>query len=485
MLRPTRLARTLCGAATAALTLTLMPGPARAADGDLDPTFGNGGAAITDFATTDDYAYSVAVQPDGKIIAVGQSGIYPLFHAALVRYLPDGSLDATFGSGGKVTADLDAGGDQLIAVALQSDGKIVAAGALIHDNFQTAFLVARFLPGGSLDPTFGDHGKVITRLGDSSAAAHALVVQPDGKIVLAGVSGAGAYSELNDFALARYDADGSLDSTFGNGGRVITHFSGHDNTGSSATALALAPDGKLIVAGVYKNEGTPREFALARYRSDGSLDPTLGGHGTVVTSLGGADAAATSVALRGDGRIILAGYFESGHKNHDFALVRYHDDGNLDPSFGDRGRVISDLFGGSDDIASVVLLQRDGKLIVTGRSGLYPNFTFALARYQTNGVLDPSFGTGGKVQTSFGGFSAQSYGAALQRNGSIVLAGYTINASVDFVVARYRARMPSEVANEKNRELAAVEGGAGVLPPLLERLRSALRRFRGELAGRP
>ena len=192
------------------------PGRAGAAAGDLDPRFGHGGVAFTDFAQTEDYAYSVTVQADGKIVLSGQSGIYPDLHSALVRHNRNGSLDSTFGTGGKVTVTFNSVSDYLFKVALQSDGKIVAAGS----SGATAFLLARFNADGNLDQAFGTNGSVETTFGDQTAEARALVVQADGKIIVVGVSGAGSYSELNDFALARYNSDGSLDQTFGTGGKV-------------------------------------------------------------------------------------------------------------------------------------------------------------------------------------------------------------------------------------------------------------------------
>jgi uncharacterized delta-60 repeat protein len=191
----------------------------RAGDGDLDPTFGSAGKVITDFSARNDLAQAVAIQSDGKIVVVGQSGVDTVFHSALARYNADGSLDTTFGVGGKVLVSLDAAGDLLSAVAILPSGKIIAAGALNQNNANLAFLIARFNANGSLDTSFGNDGKTVTTFGDPSAQANALIVQSDGKIVLIGHTGFGPYSELNDFALARYDSDGSLDSSFGNGGK--------------------------------------------------------------------------------------------------------------------------------------------------------------------------------------------------------------------------------------------------------------------------
>jgi uncharacterized delta-60 repeat protein len=423
----------------ALIAFVLVPRVALAGEGALDRTFAGRGAVLTDFAGNDDYGYSVAVQADGKVLAVGQSGVYPLFHSALLRFESNGRLDLSFGIAGKVVQSLDPLGDQLTAVALQPDGRIVAAGAVIGSNAQKGFLVARFLSDGSLDPSFGSGGVTTTSFGDPTAAAAAIVLQPDGKIVLAGVSGAGPYSELNDFALARYDANGLLDPTFGGDGRVITHFPGVTNTGSRAASAVLQPDGMLLVAGVYKNEGTPREFASARYRSDGSLDPSFGIGGKVTLTPGFADALAQGAALRLDGRILLAGSFEKGHHDHEFALASLDAHGALDASFGNGGWVLSDLFAGSDDIAYGVALQLDGKAIAFGRTGQYPNFAVGLARYTTSGELDPTFGELGRTQTTFGGFSSQAFGGALQQDGKLVVGGYSSNASTNIVVARYLA----------------------------------------------
>jgi uncharacterized delta-60 repeat protein len=409
----------------------------KAAAGDLDPRFGNGGKALTDFSGNDDYAFAVAMQPDGKIVAAGQSGVYPLFHSALTRYNKNGRLDQTFGSGGKVVAALDAGGDGLDALAIQPDGKIVTAGSLIHDNFTVGFILARFNTSGTLDQSFGNNGSIVTTFGDSSAEGHAVVVQADGKIIEVGESGAGSYSALNDFALARFNADGSVDQSFGNGGKIKTHFPGVFNTGSRGLDAVLQPDGKLLVAGTYKNEGTYAEFALARYNTNGTLDTTFGSAGKVTTFIASADAIAFALALQADSKIVLAGY-TAGFRNGDFALARYNSDGTLDQSFATGGIVTTDLFGTTDDIAYGLLIQRDGKLIAAGRTGQYPSFDFGLVRYQSNGQLDPTFGSGGKVATDIGD-SEQGYGVALQRNGGIVLGGYSFanGGGADFTLTRY------------------------------------------------
>jgi uncharacterized delta-60 repeat protein len=414
----------------------LAPQLAQAAAGDLDLRFGNGGVVVTNFSQTEDYAFGIAVQPDGKIVVSGQSGIYPDLHSALARYNRNGRLDSTFGTGGKVVVTFDSISDYLFAIALQSDGKIVGAGS----THGAAFLLARFNADGSLDQTFGNNGSVVTTFGDPTAAGRAIVIQADGKIIVVGVSGAGPYSELNDFTLARYDSNGSLDQSFGSGGKVKTHFPGVDNTGSSATSAALQPDGKLVVGGYYKkNDRTPHEFAVARYNSNGTLDSTFGQAGNVMTRIGLGDAFSFGIALQSNGRIVLAGYSYTT-ADHAFTLAGYTSNGSLDSSFGNGGLVATDFAGVTDDIAYAMTMQSDGKLVVAGRTGEYPAFDFGLARYNSDGQLDQTFGTGGKVATDFSS-SDQAYAVALQPNGKIVLAGISFNgANFDFTVARYLGR---------------------------------------------
>jgi uncharacterized delta-60 repeat protein len=408
----------------------------RAADGQLDPAFANGGKAATGISGNDDYGHAVGVQSDGKIVVVGQSGIYPLFHSTLARFKSNGNLDPTFGGSGIVVVPLHNNGDGLSAVTFQPDGKILTAGSVIRNNFTVGLTVARFNANGTLDQAFGNGGAVVFNFGDQAAEGNAIVLQPDGKIIVAGMSGAGAYSELNDFALARFTSSGILDPSFGSGGKLKTHFAGQFNTGSRAASAVLQRDGKLVVAGAYKNEGTPHEFALARYKPNGGLDVTFGNGGKVTTNFG-ADAFGSSVVLQPNGNIVVTGYFDAGRRNHDFVLARYDKHGTLDATFGNNGKVITDLFGASDDISNALLLQADGKLVAAGRTGQYPNFKFGLARYNSNGSFDQSFGNGGRMLTDFGGFSSQAYSAAMQADGKILLAGYTINSTIDFALARY------------------------------------------------
>jgi uncharacterized delta-60 repeat protein len=390
------------------------PAVALAAPGDLDPSFGTGGTVITSFGGTD-VASAVVIQPDGKLVVAGRTNIAGNTVFALARYNPNGSLDPAFGTGGLVTTEFGST-DQAFAVALQGDGKIVTAGRRGSD-----VIVARYNANGSVDSSFGSTtGRVITNFGATEQAL-ALVLQPDGRIVVAGRTNKPAPNGNFDFALARYEAAGTLDLTFGTGGLVTTDFGGSVDR---AFAMALQPDGKLVVVG-----DSDANFALARYHSNGSLDPSFGTDGKVITSFGGTDQA-SAVILQPDGKIVVAGQTDTGIST-DFALARYMPDGSLDGGFGSGGRITTNFTGNSDDVGAAVVLQSDGKIVVGGTS----EENFALARYTPDGGLDTSFGIEGKVTTNLGGEDLL-HALALQPDGAIVAVGESADR---FALARYQA----------------------------------------------
>jgi uncharacterized delta-60 repeat protein len=395
--------------------------PIIAAPGDLDVAFGSGGIIRTAIGNSNDYANSVAIQPDGKIVVVGNAYNGANYDFGLVRYMPDGSLDSAFGTGGKVTTAVDSGEDKGNSVAIQSDGKIIVAGSS-HNGTKKSFALVRYFSNGMVDTGFGTNGKAITDIGSSSAIAYSVALQPDGKIIAAGESSTSGHY---NFALARYMPDGSLDSGFGTNGSVTTSFGSSTSTGWS---LALQPDGKIVVAGEYSNA-----VALARYLPAGLLDPEFGTGGKVTTSIGGMYDSANSVAIQPDGKIVVAGNAYNG-SNYDFGLVRYLSNGSLDTAFGTSGKVTTAV-GGESDTGNSVAVYPDGKIVVAGSSS---NNLLALALYLPDGSLDPEFGTGGKVLTALG-ISGDGRSTALQTNGKIVVAGWAYTGSnSDFVVARYQ-----------------------------------------------
>ena len=397
------------------------------APGDLDPTFGSGGKVITAVGSGNDRGNSVAVQSDGKIVVAGYSSNGSNYDFALVRYTATGALDVSFGSGGKVSTPIGSSTDEGNSMALQSDGRIVVAGSTFNGSY-TDFALARCTTSGALDASFGSGGKVITAISTGDDSVRSVAVQSDGKIVVAGSSvTATGYS---DFALARYTTTGALDTSFSFDGKVTTPIGSGDDQGKS---VALQSDGKIVVAG-YAVGGTSYDFALARYTAAGALDASFGNGGKVTTDFGSnTDDYGTSVAVQGDGKIIVAGYSRTAF-DYEFALVRYTTAGALDASFGSAGKVITD-FAGNDDYGNSMAVQSDGKIIVAGYS--YYGDNFEVARYTAEGALDPSFGSGGKLTTPVG--SGVGNSVALQSDGKIIVAGSSFNGSNDdFALVRYQ-----------------------------------------------
>ena len=392
----------------------------------------------TAFSTNWDVARAVALQSDGKIVAAGESLTGSSFDFALARYNADGSLDTSFGSGGKVTTDFASNFDTALAVTVQSDGKILAAGER-SDGSHFDFALARYNADGSLDSSFGSGGKVTDSIGPGSDAIQDIALQPDGKIVVAGFSTAAATSD--DFALARYNANGTLDTSFGSGGHVVTVF---DTDYDDAYAVLLQPDGKIAAVGAAGNAtGTQYFFALARYNADGSPDSSFGSGGKVTTAIGSKDDEAFAGALQPDGKIVAGGYMRgSSGSQRLFALVRYNGNGSLDATFGSGGNVTASI--GTYDYVDGLALQPDGKIVAAGivsPSGVSGDSDFGVARYNADGSLDPTFGSGGFVTISFGSTSQVGQAMALQPNGKIVVVGDVNNGStmapdLDFAVAR-------------------------------------------------
>ena len=394
----------------------------------LDPTFDQDGKRTTDFFGQDDQANAVALQSDGKLVVVGTVHTNLDKRFAVARYNQNGSLDATFGSGGKLTTAFSRGFAEANDVVIQPNGKIVVAG---FDGRN--FALARYNPDGKLDRSFGGDGKVITDFSTYmhfnvhiyTSGASAVALQPDGKIVAAG--SVTLDNSVGHIALARYNPDGQLDTSFDMDGKLIGYGS---DSGAGASDIAIQPNGKIVIAGTVSGNNLNR-FLLARYNSNGSPDTSFGLSGLVVANLSGRDEGASALALQPDGKIVIVG---TG-----FAVRRYNADGSLDFD--------TDLFNGIEGSWYDVVIQPDGKIVVGGNATkfLNPGFKFvsALARYNTDGSLDTSFGSDGKLTTNFSCDSSFATafvaGLALQPDGKIVTVGSTtaINESLDFAIARY------------------------------------------------
>jgi uncharacterized delta-60 repeat protein len=333
-----------------------------------------------------------------------------------------GTLDPTFGTGGTVTTFFGGdglNGDEAHSVVVQTNGKLVVAGYTTNLDDTTDFALARYNSNGTLDSTFGTSGKVKTNFGDFDYVG-ALALQSDGKIVAAGMT---RVNFSPDFAVARYNSNGTLDSTFGVGGKVITDFGGP----AQAFAAGVQANGKILVAG-YAHLAEGWDVALVRYNSNGTLDTTFGAGGKKTTPFGVPSVAqASGLSIQKDGKIVIAGLTIVNNVSN-FALARYNTNGTLDSTFGTGGKEVTDF--GADDRAFSVTLQADGKIVAAGMAGT----NFALARYNTNGTLDATFGSGGKVITDFGGNDV-ALGVAVRTDGKVVAVG----RGSGFALARYNS----------------------------------------------
>lgn len=410
------------------LSLFVLPKSNKAAPGDLDLTFSNDGFTFDLLGLGNvDEAYSTAIQTDGKIVAVGESVIGSLMGCSVVRYNIDGSLDNTFDGDGKAFAFLDRG-FSCRDVAIQTDGKIVAVG----DNGLLGLV--RFNSDGSLDTSFGDGGKVTTQISYEDHRANAVVIQTDGKIVIAGRCGSSYGTFRPDFALVRYNSDGSTDNSFGYFGRVVTRVSDFDDV---ANDLAIQSDGKIVAAGFSANtraqEGSYPDFALVRYNTNGSLDTSFDGDGIVKTQVMGLYDSANAIVIQPDHKIVAVGYSWNG-KRRDFSVVRYNTNGSLDYTFDRDGKVTTSIVN-ADNLANDVTIQNDGSIVLVGQSRYDSSYNrFALVRYHQNGLLDNSFGVGGIVTTQATSSNDVANALAIQTDGKIVAAG---DGSYDFALVRY------------------------------------------------
>ena len=407
---------------TYTLTITRLPPSA------IDPAFGIMGKAEAAVSPFQNEGTCLAVQPDGRIVAAGDGTFLPLGARSFVvaRFNPDGSLDSTFNSTGMVQTSFGTKDSKATGLALQSDGKIVVAGYYLQGPGNQDFALARYNRDGSLDATFGTSGLVTTDFGGSEVAT-GLAVQSDGKIVVVGSNGSGASGQI---VLARYNGDGTLDSTFGTGGQLMVS---NPTTGNaSGNAITLQRDGKILVAGSMVASNITN-FALVRLLPNGTLDSTFNSTGIVKTAFTQIGAMARSLVLQGDGKIVAGGTaYVLGTQV--FALTRYNPDGSLDPTFGTAGKVSSTL-SPSGSVCNGLTLQADGKLVATGYSiDGSGNRNLAVVRYLGDGSLDPGFnGTGIDTTVAL----TQGNAVATQRDGSILVAGTSTPGITDLAVLRF------------------------------------------------
>ncbi|ABL66310.1 FG-GAP-like repeat-containing protein [Chlorobium phaeobacteroides] len=398
----------------------------------------SGGIITTDLGRSDS-GNSIVLQTDGKIVVAGESTDDSDGGFGVVRYNVDGSLDTTFDGDGKVTTGFGNRKTKANSVALQSDGKIVVAGkALVSGGGD--FAVVRYNVDGSLDKTFDGDGRIITDFGAYEEAA-SVTVQSNGKVLVVGYTGVDG-SGGGDFVLVRYNTDGSLDTTFDGDGMVTTDLGDM----AYANSVLVQSDGKIVVIGdMVTDESGGSDIVMVRYDTDGSLDMSFGIGGKVVTDIGYGDFARSAV-MQDDGRIVVTGrQYSSGGESgsEDVMVLRYNTDGDLDTTFSLDGISIAD-FGEAEHPRSVTL-QTDGKIIVTGYSappGSSGDSDVMVVRYNTDGDLDTTFSDDGVVKTKVWDESSGN-DVVVQSDGMILVAGSTENSgddeAHDFLLIRYNA----------------------------------------------
>lgn len=380
--------------------ILFVPGAAHSVAGDPDRGFGIHGAVATDVqGRSRDRCFELLVQPDRKLVCVGQSirRGSESEDVALVRYLSNGRLDQSFGVGGISLFDSGLGMDDIAASAvLAPDGKIVVAGvADVAGDDRQDFFIARFNSDGSIDSSFGSRGFVTT---DGSLKSpdldwgRAVALQPDGKIVVAGQTSNTGPGDRVAAALLRYNPTGELDGSFGAQGRLLVDLA--RGSVSGANSVLIQPDGKIVIGSSFNPAGS----VLARFHPDGRADASFGGGGMARSDVGVENGDVVALLRQPDSKIVAVGWGVAGYDVT--ALARFHSNGRIDRSFGTEGRALSKLVDGLPEVGGyAAALQADGKIVVAGGHG----GRLLVARYLKSGKPDMGFGGIGFVTAAPGG----------------------------------------------------------------------------------
>lgn len=406
-----------------------------AAPGDPDTSFNGTGGSVQSLSPDEDTAWALALQPDGKILAAGDTAGDDF---ALLRLNPNGSIDNTFGTGGTGKIIHSFGlFESARGIAVQSDGKIIVGGAGLPGGGSRDFAVARCLANGTLDPAFNSGAVLTTDInGGFNDQVWAMAVQTDGKIILAG-------SHRTNLAMVRYLSTGALDPNFGTGGKVFTAAS--TATEQQINALTVMADGRIVAAGQSRT-GSNTDVLVARFLANGTPDATFAGTGKATAPLGAGNVSdiANAVAVQPDGKVVVV-----GTTGDDFLLMRFTTGGILDNTFAGGAGAIPLGFTNGTEIGTGVIVQADGNIIVTGSTRISGRDYFAAMRLVPAGnALDPAFGAGGGFATGISTGSDTARTALLQPDGKLLLAGAAGNpaATRDFGVARFETTAPLTLA---------------------------------------
>lgn len=381
--------------------------------GTFESSFGTSGQL-----NLEENVNSVVPLDDGRFYSIGYLEVDTsnvstsnLYDIVVRRFHADGTADTSFGTGGRLQIDLTGEKEIPTAAVLQTDGKLLIVGQSDNGPDADQFIL-RLTTSGSLDPTFGFGGRVIRGFDPDSGGFNDVAVQADGKIVAVGGIG-------GDLSVTRFNANGSLDTTFGTDGTVTRDFS----LGDGAYGVALQTDGKIIVTGVSRGGNYDSKVILARLNTNGTFDASFGTNGIVQTDLEGEYDRANDVVIQADGKIVVAAQTDdivTYPPVYDFVAIRYNSDGSLDSTFGGDGTVRTDFFG-NDDQPIAMALSPDGSILIVGTSSPpeatnYDRNLAAITRYSADGTLLR------RTQTSFAGSLLQS--VVPLADGKLLLGGW-------------------------------------------------------------
>ncbi len=396
--------------------------------GTLDVNFDGDGKMTIDNGANE-YISSVALQADQKIIVAGYEGSGSVMDFSVGRLNPDGSSDNTFGTGGFVSVDVNSSIDIGYEVHVQPDGKILLTGVSNGGGVVSMALI-RLNADGVLDPTFGNNGIVISIGSYSNLVSNSSELLSDGKILVAGYY-LGTNSQ--DLVVGRFNSDGSVDNTFSFDG-----FASYDIGGNSdiATVVRQQADGKILVGGKTKDAiSNEWDLLIVRFTNDGLIDQTFGTNGRVTMHMGMADDECNDIRILGDGKIMVAGTSDAIF-GPAMALAKLNPDGSLDTQFGNNGYVTFSTTPTESDISAMIVTP-DNRIVVVGFIGAGTSGDFAIARRNADGSTDSSFGTNGGSSIDFNGDYDRATHVVMQDDGLLLAVGYTFATNSDIAIARY------------------------------------------------
>ncbi len=416
----------------------------------LDSTFSVDGKNTVSFTEFEDICYEMLVQPDGKILMIGYADYGASQNErdfALVRFLPNGELDDSFGNGGKVLTDFDQSHDSGYDAVLQDDGKIIVVGVAETGgpSFPDDIAICRYLENGDLDSSFGVDGKVLEDLDGKNDIANGIVLLDDGKFLVTGLRMYQNNNEVDGF-IARYNSDGTRDLTFNQTG--IKNYNVYSNAPCYGEHIVVQPDGKIVVSGYTAaiNPSQLRNIYVRRFDEDGNADFSFNQVGFQVFDFFEKDDYVRDLVLQPDGKILIGGFTLTSFNptNFDFIVVRLNPDGTFDNSFSDDGTASYDFFG-RIDVNNSMLVQEDGKILLAGQTQTEEeDFISTVARINPDGTRDETFGANGQIFNNFfvGNTSTSESATSIlfQPDNKIVLGGIARDDSgdnSDFTILRY------------------------------------------------